>query len=61
MQRLTAAIEQIVNRSNYTLKIINDDTIKIKTNWNIANDDILKRKIMNSTHTNLGNNMRTEW
>jgi hypothetical protein len=32
MQRLTATIEEVVNRLNYTLKIINNDTIKIKTN-----------------------------
>jgi hypothetical protein len=31
MQRLTATIEQVVNRLNYTLKIISD-TIKIITN-----------------------------
>jgi hypothetical protein len=29
MQRLTATIEQVVNRLYYTLKIINSDTIKI--------------------------------
>jgi hypothetical protein len=36
MQRLTATIEQVVKRVNYTLKIINNDTIKIITNWNIT-------------------------
>jgi L-2-hydroxyglutarate oxidase LhgO len=36
MQRLTATIEQVVKRLNHTLKIINDDTIKITTNWNIT-------------------------
>jgi hypothetical protein len=36
MQRLTATTEQVVNRLNYTLKIINDDIIKIITNWNIT-------------------------
>jgi hypothetical protein len=29
MQRLTAAIEQVVNRLNYTLKIINNDELKV--------------------------------
>jgi hypothetical protein len=32
LQRLTATIEQAVNGLNYTLKTINSDTIKIKTN-----------------------------
>jgi hypothetical protein len=31
MQRLPATIEQVVNRLNYTLKIINNDKIKIMT------------------------------
>jgi hypothetical protein len=32
MQRLTATIEHVVNRLDYTLKIIHNDTIKIITN-----------------------------
>jgi uncharacterized alpha/beta hydrolase family protein len=48
MQRLTVKIEHVVNRLNYTLKIVND-TIKIITNK------------YNSTHNNLGNKIRTEW
>jgi precorrin-2 methylase len=32
MQQLAATIEEVVNRLNYTLQIINNDTIKIKTN-----------------------------
>jgi hypothetical protein len=46
MQRLTATIEQVVNRSNYTLKIIND-TIKIITNkpqYHKKIIDVLKEK-----------------
>jgi hypothetical protein len=64
MQRLTATIEQVLNRLNYTLKIINNDTIKIITNkleYHKTLMDILKRKKFNSTHANLGNNVRTEW
>jgi hypothetical protein len=47
MQRLTATIEQIANRLNYTLKIINNDTIKIITNkleYHNTIIDILKEK-----------------
>jgi hypothetical protein len=64
MQRLRATIEQVVNRLNYNLKIINNDTIKIITNkleYHKTIIDILKRKKLNSTHTNLGNNVTTEW
>jgi hypothetical protein len=46
-QRLTATIEQVVNRSNYTLKIINNDTINIITNkleYQITIIDLLKEK-----------------
>jgi hypothetical protein len=32
MQRLTATVEQVVNRLNYTLKIINNGTITVITN-----------------------------
>jgi hypothetical protein len=32
MQRLIATIEQVINSLNYTLKIVNNDTIKIVTN-----------------------------
>jgi hypothetical protein len=32
MQRLTATVEQVVNRLNYSLKIINNDKMKIMTN-----------------------------
>jgi hypothetical protein len=36
MRRLTATIEQVVNRLNYTIKMISNNTIKIiKTNWKI--------------------------
>jgi hypothetical protein len=45
-QRLTAIIEQVLNRLNYTLKIIND-TIKMKTNkleYHKTIIDILKEK-----------------
>jgi hypothetical protein len=54
MQRLTATIEQVVNRLNYTLKIINNDTIKIMTNkleYNKTIIDRLKEKKLNSTNT----------
>jgi hypothetical protein len=47
MQRLTATIEQVVNRSNYTLKIINNDTVKIittKLEYHKVILDILKDK-----------------
>jgi hypothetical protein len=47
MQRLTATIEQVVNRLNYSLKIINNDTIKIITNkleYHKEIKDILKDK-----------------
>jgi hypothetical protein len=45
------------------LKIINSDTIKIITNkleYHKTITDILKEKKLNSTHTNLDNNVRTE-
>jgi 50S ribosomal subunit-associated GTPase HflX len=64
MQRLTATIEQAVYRSNYTLNIINNDAMKIITNkseYHKTIIDILKEEKVNSTHTNLGNNVRTEW
>jgi hypothetical protein len=65
MQRLTDTIEQVVNRLSYTLKIINNDTIKIirkKLEYHKTITDIVKeKKKLNSTHTNLGNNVRTEW
>jgi hypothetical protein len=64
MQQLTATIEQVVNRLNYTLKIVNSDTIKIMSNeleYRKTIIDTLKDKILNSTYTNLGNNVRTEW
>jgi hypothetical protein len=47
MQRLTVTIEQVVNRLNYTLKIIKNNTIKIITNkleYHKAITDILKEK-----------------
>jgi hypothetical protein len=40
VQRITATIEQVINRSDYTLKIINSDTMKIITNWNITKKEI---------------------
>jgi predicted transcriptional regulator len=46
------------------LKIINSDIIKIitsKLEYHKTITDILKEKKLNSTHTNLGNNVRTEW
>jgi hypothetical protein len=64
MPRLTATTEKVVNRLNYTLKIINNDAIKIITNRLDCHKviiDILKRKELSSTHTNLGNNALTEW
>jgi hypothetical protein len=36
LQRLTATTEQVVNRLDYTLKIINNDAVKIIANWNIT-------------------------
>jgi hypothetical protein len=45
MQRLTAAMERVVNRLNYTLKIINNDTMKKITNklkYHKTITDILK-------------------
>jgi hypothetical protein len=63
MQLLTATIEQVVNKLNYTLKIIND-TIKIianKLEYYKTIMDILQVKKVDSTHTNLGNNVSTEW
>jgi hypothetical protein len=59
VQRLTASTEQVVNRLNYTLKIMND-TIKIITN-KLEYHKTIREKKLNSTHTNLGNNVRTEW
>jgi hypothetical protein len=61
MLRLTATIEQVVNRLNYTSKI-NNDTIKIMTTGLSQNNiDMLKdKKKISSTHTNLGNNVLTE-
>jgi hypothetical protein len=46
LQRLPATIEQVVNSLNYTLKIINNDTIKIinKLEYHKAIIDILKEK-----------------
>jgi hypothetical protein len=47
MQRLTATIEQVDNRFNYTLKIIKKDTIEIITNkleYHKTIIDILKEK-----------------
>jgi hypothetical protein len=47
MQRLTATIEQVLNRLNYTLKLIKNDTIKITTNkleYHETIIDILKEK-----------------
>jgi hypothetical protein len=47
MQRLTATIEQVVNRLNYTLKIISNNIIKIITNkveYHKTIIDILKEK-----------------
>jgi hypothetical protein len=44
IQRLTATIEQVVNRLNYTLKIINSDTIKIMTNKLEYHKAIIKQK-----------------
>jgi predicted transcriptional regulator len=64
MQRLAAKIEQVVNRLNYTFKIINNDTIKIilnKLEYHKAIIDIIKEKKVKFHNTNLGNNMRTEW
>jgi hypothetical protein len=46
MQQLTATIEQVINRLNYTLKIINN-TMNITTNklkYHKAIIDILKEK-----------------
>jgi hypothetical protein len=57
-------MQQVVNRLNYALKIINRDTTKIVTNkmeYHKAIIHILrKKKKMNSTHPNLGN-VRAEW
>jgi hypothetical protein len=47
IQKLTATIQQVVNRLNYNLKIINNDTIQIITNkfdYHTAIIDILKEK-----------------
>jgi hypothetical protein len=47
MQQLTATIEQVVNRLNYILKIINNDTIMVITNeleYHKTITDILKEK-----------------
>jgi hypothetical protein len=47
MQRLTATIDQVVNRLNYTLKIINNDKTKIianKMEYHKLIIDILKEK-----------------
>jgi hypothetical protein len=64
IQRLTATIEQVVNRLNYTLKIIND-IIKMITNkleYHKTIIDILKeKKVEFHTHTNLSNNVHTDW
>lgn len=59
VQRLSATMEQVVNRLNYTSKII-IDTIKIianKLEYHKIIIDILKEKKFNSTHTN---SVRTE-
>jgi hypothetical protein len=47
IQRLTARIEQVDNRLNYTLKIINNNTIKTITNklkYHKTIIDIIKEK-----------------
>jgi hypothetical protein len=50
MQRLTAIIEQVINRSNYTLKIIYNDTIKIMANKMECHKTVTEKKV--EFHTN---------
>jgi hypothetical protein len=49
MLRLTVTIEQVVNRLNYTLKVINSDTIKMMTNkldyYKIIIDILKEKKV----------------
>jgi hypothetical protein len=64
MQRLAATIEQVVNRLNCVLKIINSDIIKIIINTMEYQEtiiDILKEKSLIPHITYLGNNVRTDW
>jgi hypothetical protein len=62
-QRLMTMIEEKIRRKDYTMKIINNDTIKILTtkleeHKNVA--DTLKTKL-NFIHINRGNNEHMEW
>jgi hypothetical protein len=62
MQRLATTTEQVINGSNWALKIINSDTIKITTNkleYHKTITGTLKK--LSSTTNNLGNNVRTDW
>jgi hypothetical protein len=54
MQRRTATIEQVVNRLNYILKIINNDKIKIMTtklDYHKIILDIMTKKSVTHTPT----------